>query len=898
MRWTFLLLPLFLCEMAYGQNFSVTGSVTDSTGKALVNASIVVITQVDSSLVGFSTSRSDGYFKVDQLSPGSYILQVSFVGYETLGRDFNVVDQAVDFDVLQLSSQTKVLDQFTVSAERLPFVIRGDTIEYNTLAFMVRPQDMVEDLLRRLPGIDVDRSGTITAQGEVVENVLVEGKEFFGQNTSVATKNLPADAVDQVQVYDKPSDLAQLTGVPDGEEEKTINLELTEEAKQGYLGQVTGGLGSKQENSGRYFGQGTLFRFSPRTQFALIGSGENVSQPGFSSQQLNGFAKIGSSAARDLEAHGYSESVGFGINVSHDLTDLTAVNVNYILTDVGNHSRDTVSRHQLLDISQSAISNAASRQETDELVHEIGFNVELDIGEGHDVALQGNFDKSVSSAVSIGMERLEVATAPQQNSSTTLSDHSSDQLRGAIELIWRKRISDHGQSLIFEASSSTQDFDGLNDLSVDMYSYVPEELISQKNLHQLQEQINTSTLHSQHLQLVHPLRSGQRLTAYLQHSSRRQDNEKLFFDLAGTFPQSIPSLNDGLSEKHTNLTSGIGFGWNAEDRSWFISVDLKAQHYIRKGTTILIPHQTIRSNSTHILPYVLAKKNLGQIGTLDFFYRTRTFEPTTRQLQPFVDNSNSLRIYQGNPALTPEYHHDLNLQYQLYQSYSGLNLNVDTGISYVHNSIIRVRTIDTQLRQHVTEANGKGTWSGDVGLRIGGLISSLGVDWTIRGRMNLDRRPELINGSENTGRIWRNSLGLDLEHYQGNLFEITTHGRVFWNEIKYSLNEELNQDYVTGRVTTRVSGYIRNRWLMNVSFQYQILDRDTFQNSQNIGALNMSISRLFLEGRVNMRLEINDLLNQNQRLVFTHGATYIQKTLTESLGRYFMVKLTYKPKLM
>ena len=191
-----------------------------------------------------------------------------------------------------------------------------------------------------------------------------------------------------------------------------------------------------------------------------------------------------------------------------------------------------------------------------------------------------------------------------------------------------------------------------------------------------------------------------------------------------------------------------------------------------------------------------------------------------------------------------------------------------------------------------------GAWFGDVGIGIGKYVYRLGVRWNLRWEMDIKRRLELINDVENTGTLRRNSLRLDLEYFRGDIFEVTTSGRVYWSQTKYSLNDELNQNYVTGRVSTYISGYIHNTWLLSLSSHYRIYDRDIFETSQSVGLLDLSFSRFLLRGRGNIQLEIRDLLNQNHGIIFTNGATYIQEARTESLGRYLILKFTYKPRLL
>ncbi|MCY3629529.1 MAG: TonB-dependent receptor [Bacteroidetes bacterium] len=890
-------LSLLLCDIAYGQGFSVVGSVTDSSGAVLANASIAAIIRADSSLAGFSTSRKDGRFKIAHLKPNFYTLQVSFVGFEMLSHDVDIVNENADVGTLMLSMQINALEEFVVHEERLPFVIRGDTIEYNALAFMMRPHDMVEDLLRRLPGIDVSRNGTITAHGKVVENVLVEGKEFFGDNPAIATKNLPADAVDHVQVFDMPSDLSKLTGIPDGLEEKTINLELTQEAKRGFLGQATGGFGMEHSDWGLYSGEGALFRFAPRTQLAFVGGGENLNQNQFSYQQLRGFSDV-RNLLGNTTATGYGELLGLGFNLNQEIASYTTINASYLLADEEKHKERRILRHQLVGSTESTYSDESSNQESMDLFHGIGLNAEIKLGDGHDMILQSDLTKSASTHNSKGLERLVDYSGMLQNSAMVLSDNSSDHLTGSLYLAVRKRISDSGRSLVLEAMAFAQNRDVTDDLYTDALLVIPDEIISQEKLHQLQKQHSNLFRHSQRLQLVQPLQSGQVLTSYIERFSRQQDSEKMFIDLARGQHLKIETLGDGLSEEHTYLSTGISYGWYAENRSWFISADLEAQHSKRKGITILMPDLEIRTSYTYLLPYLLAKKEIGQNGELDFFYRTSTREPTIRQLQPYLDNSNPLRTYQGNPLLTPEYHHDWNIQYRRDLSYSGLRLGVNMGISYTQNSIVLDRKVDLNSRQRIRDVNLDGAWSRDVGIGVGKYVYRLGLRWNLRWGIDVKRRLELINDVENTGTLRRNSLKLDLEYYRGDIFEVTTSGRVNWSQTNYSLNDEMNRNYVTGRVTIDISGYIRNAWLFSLSSHYRIYDRDIFEISRNIGLLDLSFSRFLLKGRGNIKLEIHDLLNQNDGIVFTNGATYIQESHTVSMGRYLILKFTYKPRLL
>ena len=368
-----------------------------------------------------------------------------------------------------------------------------------------------------------------------------------------------------------------------------------------------------------------------------------------------------------------------------------------------------------------------------------------------------------------------------------------------------------------------------------------------------------------------------------------------------------PRRNEDIAACRSLPPPALASSTRSSFRSGVRSTRMIFQSGPRPRTASSQPRFSIRSS-----PSVIGHDNLPTVtpitphrhtahqnrGRANFFYRTSTREPTIRQLQPFVDNSNPLRIYMGNPALTPEYRHRLNLQYSLYRGYSGLTLRTDLGSAYTHNSIVRVRAVGSGLRQSVSAVNSGAAWSADGGVSVRMPIRRLGMEWYISGRTNLETDTEFINDVENESRLLRNSLRLDLDYYLGAMLEVTTSGRITWNDVSYSLNDALNQRYFNSRVNAEVRWNPDDSWMLESSLHYRILDRDVFDDSQNIALLNLALSRLFLAGKGNLRLELNDMLNQNQGVTITNAATYIQESRIESLGRYLMLKVTYKPKLM
>jgi hypothetical protein len=274
MRHLTFLLMLF-CPALLAQKIQIEGTLHDTAGKPLPSATVLLLTPEDSTLVTFAPSDSDGKFILKNVPARPYLLRVTYVGKRTVTRTIEAENQELlDIGVIVLAEEIKELNEVTIEGKAAPVVIKNDTIEFNASSFSTRENAMAEDLLRKLPGVEVDNDGTIRAQGKEVQRITVDGKNFFGTDPKVATRNLPADAVSKVQVFDKKSDQAAFTGIDDGQREKTINLELKEEKRKGAFGQISAGAGSED----RYQAKASINKFRKGNQLSFLGMANNVNE--------------------------------------------------------------------------------------------------------------------------------------------------------------------------------------------------------------------------------------------------------------------------------------------------------------------------------------------------------------------------------------------------------------------------------------------------------------------------------------------------------------------------------------------------------------------------------------------------------------------------------------------
>ncbi|MDB5239716.1 MAG: TonB-dependent receptor, partial [Spirosoma sp.] len=290
----FIILCSLVSTLAFAQSGSIKGLVVDSlTRKPLLEASVSLLSARDSSLVTFGITDGDGRFSFPKVSEGAYRVLVTYVGYQSRSRRVTVsnANATADAGTIELVSQTQTLGEVQVQGEKAPIAVKGDTLEFNADSFKTRPNSQVEDLLKKLPGVEVSRDGTVKAQGQEVKKVLVDGKPFFGNDPKMATRNLPADIIDKVQLYDQQSEQSQFSGVDDGDREKTINITTKKDKRKGTFGQQSFGAGPQagDETSSqdmRYSGRASVNRFNNGRQFSVLGMANNINQQGFTAQDL------------------------------------------------------------------------------------------------------------------------------------------------------------------------------------------------------------------------------------------------------------------------------------------------------------------------------------------------------------------------------------------------------------------------------------------------------------------------------------------------------------------------------------------------------------------------------------------------------------------------------------
>ncbi|MYI84566.1 MAG: TonB-dependent receptor, partial [Rhodothermaceae bacterium] len=705
------LLLLAPATVAQTDRFNVSGSVIDDEELPLPQATVVLLTRTDSVLTKFTTSASDGRFILRRVLAGEYILQITYVGFSTLRQDIALLDEDLDVGKLNMATLVEELGEVIVSADHIPFVVKRDTLEYNANAFTVRPNDVAEDLLKRLPGIEVEADGSIKAQGETVENVLVDGKEFFADTPSAVTKNLPAQAVDKVQVYDKDSDQAEFTGVPDGQEEKTIDLLLKEDAKQGLMGNLSGAIGGEQTPGGRYATRVNLMRFSPNTQLSVFGNANNVGQSGIGVQDIVGMVMAGGGTSfispgmlRSLGSggDGFSESITLGLNAGHDFSENNYLRGSYSLDKQDQLRNSTTQRNELAGQNASAYGDDFSTANTDNLGHRVNLNAQVQLSPGHRIRARGTMRWSLSGLAQTGVQKTFGGQQLLINEAQSAVDSENTSINGSGTLTWRKKLSDSGTSLVATAGLTLSDSDEIAELLTRTGIASTGNIMTWQEVQQDQDQFGRTQGTDIRLSLTHPMENGFSILTFGEWDFSRREEDKRFYDTRDRIRQLNPRLSRAFERTYTYYRTGIRL--TRDDDSGWLALQVHLQRSQLDGTSDSnLP--AVTAGYTHVLPEVQYRRTLKENQTVQVRYGTDTREPTLQELQPFSDNRNPLRIYAGNPDLEPETSHSVYGSFQSFDPWTYLIIFASLRTTYTRNQIVPTRSIDTSLRQTVSAIN-------------------------------------------------------------------------------------------------------------------------------------------------------------------------------------------------
>ena len=914
-----LLLLLSVCFTALllaQKNGTVKGIAFDTISKQPVQgATVTVLDRKDSSLVSFTMTGNDGRFEVGGLANGDYRLMISHVNYHNSNKYFSVSEnnKRADMGSLVLNDKTKILEEVVLANEAPPVTLLNDTIQYNAGSFKTQPNATVEQLLKKLPGIKVEKDGTIKAQGEKVTKVLVDGKEFFGNDPKIATKNLPADAVDKVQVYDKQSDQAQLTGFEDGNYEKTINLKLKKDKKKGLFGKVNAGVGNKE----RYEGKFNINSFKGARQFSAIGMGNNTNAEGFSfmdilnftgelaRMQRGGGGNININVSGDDAAAmglnggrngGINTAWGGGLNYNDIIGTKLDFQSNYFYNRYNPKQESHIQRQYFLPDSsyfynQNSFSNNLSNN------HRFNLNTLYQVDSMNSIRITPSFsyqqtdNKSQTDYQTLTEDKLPANDGFSNSTSSTKGYNFRN------DIIWRKKFARKGRTFSLSLQTSLNESNGDGSLSSVNNFYNPNGSVLKRDT--LNQQNTTrGDLKSYNARAVYtePLWKRSLLEFSVSKSNSKSTAQKQTWDynkgsgqfdklntfLTNNFENTYSFTNAGIRMRTQKRKYNFGFGANWQQA--------RLDGKIISGTKDSLISKTFRN----ILPNARVQYNFSRFRSLTVSYNTATNQPNMSQLQPVPDNSNALNIKEGNPDLKQEYTHNVQLHLNLVSPYKNKNLFMFLTMQATQNKIVNDDVVSPLGIKTTKPVNVNGVYTVNSSLSYSMPVRLLKGTVELNTNGGVFKTKQFINGVGND--IKTNSIGPELrfDMNPNEKLNLGLGAGFNYNKTKYSLQPALNTDYLSQEYNASVDWELPKGFFFGTDFTYTINSQRAAGFNTKVPLWNASISKQVLKfNRGELKVSARDLLNKNIGISRNTNNNYIEDSRVLTLRRFFLLSFTY-----
>ena len=890
--------------LSFGQNKTTTvrGAVVDSVESALPSATMMLLRAQDSVMHSFTASDGNGNFRFTRVPAGNYLLQISFMGFRNYSQNVAVESTAEELNLgnIILNEDNQLLDEVSILSDRIPIILKKDTIEYNAAAFKVQPNANVEELLKRLPGVEVDREGNVKAQGEDVNKVLVDGKEFFGDDPQIATKNLPADAVDKVQVFDKMSDMSEFTGIDDGNRNKTINLTLKDDKKKGVFGKLMAAYGTED----RWSGKASINKFTDKSQFSILASGNNTNTRNFSFGDYMNFAggmqslgggggmMITMDGAGGMSGNngGIATSTSAGLNWNYDFSKKTSLNLSYFYNGIDNVLDQTSYRLDNLAGGQSLENSSEISQNTANMNNRLNFKLKHELSKFQNLQLSGSVSYNDGDFSSSAVSDV-ISNGLLSNQLTTGNNSTGNTFKINSNLIYRRKFQKNGRNFVVSSriNSANDDKDQFINSNSPFFPIDTRYTFSQNQL-QATNDLDFGAVVS----YTEPLGKKRYLEFSYEYSNNRNEFDKDFFDIDAVAGSRVENILLSSHYRRDYFYNRGGTTLMINKRKSNVTASLKFQSSQLDGEILSENVAPFSKTFQTLLPSLRWKYDFTTSKNLSFNYSTRLQEPSMTQLQPIVDNSNPLISYQGNPDLRAEYSHNAGVNFSLFDQFNFINLFGMVNARYTLDKITNSVTYDADFRQEILPVNVKNDLNLMGHSSFGAPLKFMGAKFDLMTNNSYGRSIVFVHGLEDNANRWSNSFKLSLQNRKKEHFDIEAGARYSFNNTNYEDPLNADQEFLTKLFYADFTLTAIEGLTLNTSFDYTIYEGDAFATNQEIPIWEASIGKtIFDSKRGELKLTAYDLLNKNAGINRTSNLNYIQETQSNALGRFFMLSFTY-----
>lgn len=916
------ILMSFFGTISFAQTAGIKGTIRDNADSSLITgATVELLLQSDSSLVKSVLADNTARFTISELAADSFIVKVTSIGYQEYISFITLKDAVRDLGVLKLNKQGKDLSVVTIIAKASPVIQKGDTSQFSASQYKVNPDATTEDLIKKMPGITVDKDGTVTAQGEQVKKITIDGKDFFGDDASAALKNLPSEVVDKIQVFDKLSDQAQLTGFDDGNSQKAINIVTKTGIKNGQFGRAYVGYGTDN----RYSAGGNVSFFKGNRRISLVGNFNNINQQNFGSQDLLGITSSGSNNNRGGgnrgggrggggtdnftvgQASGISKTNAFGINYSDQWSKKINVTGSYFFNNSTNNNESVVNTETFFS-PKNQFASQNSNTNTVNNNHRINFRLEYKIDSSNSIFIipSINFQNNNSNSVASLRSYYGINDSINTSLSRITSDRNGFNIRNNI--LYRHSFGKKGRtlSLGFNTTFTRNDGQGVTDAA---YRFFENGIVTDSIQNQFADNTTNGHTIGGTVAYTEPIgKKGQIQIDYNPSVQKNKADQQTFLYDGAKYSEFDSSLSNKFDNTVTTHNAGVSYRYSpGKDEQ--LSFGVSFQNSKLESQRIFPTASSVDQSFTNLLPNAMWRKKLSAVSNIRIFYRASTNFPSVNQLQDVVNLANPLRVSSGNPLLKQSYTHFLAGRYTYTNSKTGrsffANIFMQAASDYISNatfiaandSTIQQGIVLNKGSQLVKPVNLNGYRNLRTFLTYSMPVKALKTTVNLNAGLGYTKLPGQVNYiATNTDNFTYNA-GVVLASNISEHVDFNISYSANFNDAKTTGGSVSTNNYVNQVAGVNLNLLNKKGWFIQNDVSFQSYTGLSAGLNQQFTLWNAAIGKKFLKNKAGeLKLSVFDLLKQNQSVTRTVTNNYIEDSQSQVLQQYFMLTFTYNLK--
>ncbi len=928
-KWLLTSILFFLCySFSNAQSgSSIYGKVVNDSNKAPLSGVGVTLFTRDSVRQYAATTGNNGVFAFNNIPPGKYRIQATFIGFQPIVTDVNVSTTTVNAGVLKLRWMPTTMQTAVIVGKVIPVEQKGDTTEFNAEAYKTHPDATTEDLVNKMPGLS-SQNGSVTVNGENVAQVTVDGEPFFGNDATIALKNLPAEVVDKIQVFDKSSDQSQFTGFDDGNSQKTINIVTKKNRRNGTFGKGYAGYGT----DGRYLAGGNLNQFNGTSRFSIIGLANNVNQQNFATEDIlgalgggGGQGRSGGGGGRGGFGGGNGGGAGNGTGYSAGannflvgqqggITTTNSIGLNY--TNAWNNNKVRLTTSYFFNNASNTNNTISSTAYTNgSQISNVINDTNNSKNSNYDQRLNGRFQWNMDSINSLivtfkgTIQQTQASSGSFENSilgdivqsiSNNINSSSNKGYDFSENVLFMHKFHKKGRTISINLS------DDVNHKNTpgNLYAY-NQYIMDTTVLNQQYNQTTQGTTISSSISYTEPVDSVSQFQFNYTPSVVFNNTDKVTDSILNNYPYLDTSLSNKYESTYLTQLGGISYRLN-KGKKLFLTLSGNLQ-YSTLSSQEQYPEAglDIHRYYTAFVPRVIFNYRFTQNKNIRFMYQTSITPPSISQLQNVVNNSNPLLLNTGNPNLNQSYTQTATIRYGATNSKQGSTFLVYLNGSYIENYVGNSNYIpnsDTTISgisvpkgsQLSMPVNLQGYESAKTFITYGRAIAPLKINVNLNGGESYVHTPALINGATNYSTNYTTSGGIVISSNISQNVDFTLSYTDNYSQVKNTLENQADDNYLSQVYSGKINLILLKGIVFNTGMSQTVYTGLTQSYNQSVLLWSGSIGYKFLKQQA-LLLSISafDILNHNKSISRTVTDTYIQDSQTQVLQRYFMFNIQY-----